>query len=138
MLSLVEFNRELAEQVRKHNLTVNSSAGETPMDRFLRTCGKIRSPESEEWLDECFMNRVRRKVRNDATLSLQNTQFDAPMEFIRQTVEVHFLPDMLSSAYIFESGVRYPLKMTDKEANSRVRREKGLTVDYSKGGSFDV
>jgi hypothetical protein len=84
------------------------------------------------------MNRVRRKVRNDATLSVQNIQFDAPMQFIRQTVEVRFLPDMLENAYIFENGVRYPLKPTDKEANSRVRREKGPTVDYSKGGSFDV
>jgi hypothetical protein len=136
ILSLAEFNRELAEQVRKHNLTVNSGTGETPMDRFLKTRGKIRIPESEGRLDECFMNRIRRKVRNDSTLSLQNTLFDAPMQFIRQTVEVRFLPDMLENAYIFENGVRYPLKPTDKEANGRVRREKGPTVDYSKGGSF--
>jgi transposase InsO family protein len=138
ILSLSEFNRELAEQVRKHNLTVNSSTGETPMDRFLKTRGKIRIPESEDWLNECFMNRVRRKVRNDSTLSLQNTQFDAPMQFIRQTVEVRFLPDALSDAYILENDVRYPLKPTDKQANSRVRREKLPTVDYSKGGACDV
>jgi transposase InsO family protein len=138
ILSLEEFNRELAEHVRKHNLTVNSSIGETPMDRFLRTRGKIRIPESETWLNECFMNRVRRKVRNDSTLSVQNTQFDTPMEFIRQTVEVRFLPDALKEAYIFDGGVRYPLKPTNKEANSRVRRENGPTVDYSKGGTSDV
>jgi hypothetical protein len=108
------------------------------MDRFLRTREKIRVPESEDWLNECFMNRVRRKVRNDSTLSLQNVQFDAPMQFIRQTVEVRFLPDALSEAYIFEGGVRYPLKRTDKEANSRVKREKVPTVDYSRGGDFDV
>jgi transposase InsO family protein len=138
ILSLSEFNRELAEQVRKHNLTVNSSIGETPMDRFLRTRDKIRIPESEEWLNECFMNRVRRKVRNDSTLSVQNTQFDCPMQFIRQTVEVRFLPDALKEAYIFDNGVRYPLKPTDKEANSRVRREKVPTVDYSRGGTSNV
>ena len=136
--SLDEFNRELAEAVRKHNLSVNSSTGQTPMDRFLATRGRIRIPESEGWLDECFMNRVTRKVRNDSTLSIQNTQFDAPMQFIRQTVEVRFLPGSLSDAYIFDNGARFPLKPTDKQANSRAKREDWPTVDYSKGGTYDV
>ncbi|MDR0375076.1 MAG: DDE-type integrase/transposase/recombinase [Treponema sp.] len=133
ILSLDEFNQELAEAVRKHNLSVNSSTGQTPMDRFLATQGRVRVPESEDWLNECFMNRMRRKVRNDSTLSLQNTQFDAPMQFMRQTVEVRFLPDRLSEAYIFENGAHYPLKLTDKQANSRAKREVWPMVDYSKG-----
>jgi transposase InsO family protein len=133
--TLEQFNTELTEAVRKHNLTVNSSTGQTPMDRFLSTRGRIRLPKSEEWLNECFMNRVQRKVRNDATLSIQKIQFDAPMQFIRQTVEVRFLPDRLSGAYIFEDGVRHPLKLTDKQANSRVKREDWPTVDYSRGGA---
>ena len=130
--SIDDFNRELTEAVRKHNLTVNSSTEQTPMDRFLATRGRIRLPESEEWLNECFMNRERRKVRNDSTLSLQNMQFDAPMQFMRNTVEVRFLPDRLSEAYILDGKVRYPLKLTDKQANSKVKREKLPTVDYSK------
>ena len=131
--SLDEFNTELAEAVRQHNLTVNSSTGQTPMDRFLATRGNIKAPESEEWLDECFMNRIHRKVRNDSTLSLFNLQFDAPMQFMRQTVEIRFLPDRLSEAYIFENGAHFPLKLTDKIANSKVKRDVWPTVDYSKG-----
>ena len=136
--SLDEFNRELAEAVRKHNLSVNSSTGQTPMDRFLATHGRIRLPESEGWLNECFMNRTARKVRNDSTLSIQKTQFDAPMQFMRQTVEVRFLPDRLADAYIFENGIHYPLKMTDKQANSRAKREVWPTVDYSRGETAHV
>jgi transposase InsO family protein len=136
--SLDEFNLELTEAVRKHNLTLNSSTGQTPMDRFLSTRGRIRLPQSEEWLNECFMNRISRKVRNDATLSVQNMLFDAPMQFIRQSVEVRFLPDRLSEAYIFENGVRHPLKLTDKQANSRVKRNVWPTVDYSRGGATNV
>ena len=136
--SIDEFNRELTEAVRKHNLSVNSSTNQTPMDRFLATRGSIPVPQSQAWLDEAFMNRARRKVKNDATLSLQNIQFDAPMQFIRQTVEVRFLPDRLSEAYIFDNGARFPLKITDKQANSRVKREKWPTVDYSKGDGSDV
>ena len=130
--SLDEFNQELAEAVRKHNLTVNSSTGQTPMDRFLATRTRIRVPESEQWLDECFMNRMVRKVKNDSTLSLLNNQFDAPMQFIRQSVEVRFLPDDLENAYIYSDGNRYPLKLTNKQANSKVKREKWPTIDYSK------
>jgi hypothetical protein len=136
--SIDEFNQELAEVVRTHNLTLNSSTGQTPMDRFLATRHYISSPQSPEWLDECFMNRVRRKVRNDSTLSPLSTQFDAPMQFIRQTVEVRFLPDNLSQAYIFDNGKQFPLKLTDKQANSRVKRIDWPTVDYSKGGDDDV
>ncbi|MDR0491080.1 MAG: DDE-type integrase/transposase/recombinase [Oscillospiraceae bacterium] len=136
--SIDEFNRELAEAVRAHNLTVNSSTGETPMDRFLATRGKVRTPESEVWLDECFMNRISRKVKNDATLALKNTQFDAPMQFIRQTVEVRFLPGRLDEAYIYDNGKRFPLKLTDKQANSRAKRKDWPTVDYSKEAAANV
>ena len=136
--SIDEFNRELAEEVRKHNLTINSSTGQTPMDRFLATRGNIKLPQSEEWLDECFMNRIVRKVKNDATLSLQNIRFDAPMQFIRQTVEVRFLPDRLAEAYIFSDGKRFPLKLTDKQANSKAKRDDWPTVDYSKGAVANV
>ena len=136
--SLDEFNQELAEAVRNHNLAVNSSTGQTPMERFLATRGKIRMPKSEEWLDECFMNRINRKVKNDATLSIQNLQFDAPMQFIRQSVEIRFLPDRLSEAYIFDNGKHFPLKLTDKQSNSRAKREGWPTVDYSRGAPAGV
>jgi hypothetical protein len=138
ILSIEEFNLELTEAVRKHNLTFNSSIEQTPMDRFLSTRGRIRFPVSEDWLHECFMNRIYRKVRNDSTLSIQNLQFDAPMQFMRQSVEVRFLPDSLSDAYIFDNGKRYPLKLTDKQANSKAKREVWPTVDYSKGGIANV
>ncbi|MCL2223144.1 MAG: DDE-type integrase/transposase/recombinase [Oscillospiraceae bacterium] len=136
--SIDEFNVELAETIRKHNLSINSSTGQTPMDRFLATRGKIRIPQSQQWLDECFMNRIGRKVKNDATLSIQNLQFDAPMQFIRQKVEVRFLPDRLSEAYIFDNGTHYPIKLTDKQANSKVKRRNWPTVDYSKGDAANV
>ena len=136
--SLDEFNSELAEAVRQHNLSINSSTGHTPMDRFLATRGRIRIPESEEWLNECFMNRITRKVRNDSTISIQKIQFDVPMQFMRQTVEVRFLPGRLSEAYIFERGAHYPIKLTDKQANSRAKREDWPTVDYSRGDAAHV
>jgi hypothetical protein len=60
------------------------------------------------------------------------------MQFMRQSVEVRFLPDRLSEAYIFDNGTRYPLKLTDKQANSKVKRNSWPTVDYSKGEAVNV
>lgn len=135
MTSLDEFNRELDIYVRSHNTALNSSTGCTPMDRFLATRSHIAAPRSQEWLDNCFMNRISRRVRSDSTLSFLKTQFDAPMQFIGQQVEVRFLPDRLEDSFIFDAGVRYPLKPTDKVANGKAKREKWPSIDYSRGGA---
>ena len=135
MTSLEEFNRELDIHVRTHNTTLNSSTGSTPMDRFLASRQHVAVPRSPEWLDNCFMNRITRKVRADSTLSFFKTQYDAPTQFIGHTVEVRFLPDRMEDAFIFDAGVRWPLKRTDKVANGKARREKFPTVDYSRGGT---
>lgn len=133
--SLDEFNRELDIYIRSHNTTLNSSTGSTPMDRFLASHSHISAPRSAEWLDNCFMNRITRKVRSDSTLSFFKTQFDAPVQFIGQKVEVRFLPDRLEDAFIWDMGIRFPLKITDKVANGKAKREKWPTIDYSQGGN---
>ena len=58
--SLGEFNAMLAEHIREYNLTPHSGIGCAPMDRFLASNEKIKKPASQEWVDECFMNRVSR------------------------------------------------------------------------------
>jgi transposase InsO family protein len=129
--SLEEFNAELREYVRKNNLRINSSFGCMPMDRFLASRDHIRMPVSSTWLDECFLNRITRRVRKDATLSFEKHQFDAPMQFIAQTVEIRFLPGSIEKAAIFDGGHFYPLKITDKVANARTKRQNGPAIDYS-------
>lgn len=130
--TLAEFNAALADAVRVHNLTVNSSTGAAPMDRYLGSPSCAKIPPSQEWLDESFMNRLQRKVKNDATLRFNNTMFDAPMHFIGQTVEVRFLPSALGDAYIYCEGQHYPLRITNKTENSRVKRQNALAVDYTR------
>ncbi|MCL1852342.1 MAG: DDE-type integrase/transposase/recombinase [Peptococcaceae bacterium] len=128
--SLDDFNTALADYVRSYNTTVHSGINQTPMDRFLASNERIGRPRSQEWLDECFMNRVWRKVHNDATVSIDSVCYDAPMPFIGMKVEIRFLPDSMEEAYILYEGSRYPLRRTDKVANSRTKRENSLAIDY--------
>lgn len=137
--SIEELNRELADYIRKHNTTVHSATNEKPIDRYIRDLDRIKKPKSQEWLDECFMNRKHRRVNNDATLSINKEYYDAPMQFIGMKVQVRYLPDQMDKAYIFYEDKHYPLRPTDKVANSRTKRNNDPAIDYSiAGGKTDV
>jgi len=132
--SLQEFNQKLLAYIRKHNTTIHSATKETPLDRFRKTNSSIQTPKSSEWLDECFHNRVIRKVNHDSCISLDGTYYDAPMQFITMKVEIRYLPDRMEDAYILYEGVHYPIHPTDKVANGKAKRNNLPLMDYSKRG----
>jgi transposase InsO family protein len=132
--SLDELNRLLTDYVRMRNNTVNRDIDETPMQRYSRHIDRIRQAKSSEWLDECFMNRVIRKVNNDSTVSIHSISYDVPFQFIRMKVEIRYLPNDLMSAYILYDGNQFPIRPTNKIENSRTKRENNLSIDYSMKG----
>lgn len=137
--SLDHLNRLLSDYVRMRNNSVNRDIGETPMERYLRYHDHIRLPKSREWLDECFMNRIIRKVNNDSTITIDSVSYDVPMQFIRMKVEIRFLPDDMKNAYILYEKKRYPIRPTNKVENSRTKRENTFSIDYSMNrGAADV
>ena len=77
--SLDQFNRLLKDYMRSYNTSVHSGIGTTPMERYQQTRPAIRSPKSREWLEECFLNRITRKVNKDSTVSIDKVSYDVPM-----------------------------------------------------------
>ncbi len=137
--SIEQLNQLLDEYVRKRNNTVNREIKETPMERYSRHIDRIKLPKSREWLDECFMNRVIRKVNNDSTISIDSNQYDVPMQFIRMKVEIRFLPDDMGNAYIYYDKKKYSIRLTNKLENSRTKRQNSPSIDYSTiGGGSNV
>lgn len=133
--SLEAFNRLLFDYIRQHNTTVHSGTKQTPFERYQNTKAHIRIPISNEWLQECFLNRIFRKVNKDATVSIDSTYYDAPMQFISSKVEIRYLPNQMDSAFILYDGQHFPLIQTDKTANCRAKRQNTLpTLDYSMAG----
>lgn len=131
--SLEEFNVRLASYIRQHNTTVHSGTGEKPIDRYLRTKDHIRIPESSAWLDECFMNRVSRKVNHDSCISIDKVLYDAPQQFIGMKAEVRYLPDRMEDAYILYEGEHFPIRRTDKNDNAKTKRKNDLPqISYSR------
>ena len=132
--SLDQFNSMLREYVRSYNTTVHSVIGCTPYERYQATKDSSRIPESREWLDECFLNRIFRKVRKDATVSIERESYDVPMQFIGSKVEIRYRPNDMTSAFILFDGDRFPIRLTDKVANCHTKRS-NLTIDYAKAGT---
>lgn len=128
--SLEMLNSMLFEYIRKHNTSVHSATGQTPADRYLADISHVKMPVGKEWLTECFMNRVIRRVRNDATVVIDNTLYDVPMQFIRCRVEVRYLPDDMEHVYILENGIRYPVRKTNKVENGRTKRNNAYSINY--------
>ena len=136
--SLKEFNTLFTEYIRSYNTTLHSGIGCTPFERYQSSVKNVQTPKSREWLDECFLNRITRTVRKDATLPINSVSYDAPMQFIGQKVEIRFRPGEMDSAFILFEGKHYPLRVTDKHENCRTKRQNGPSIDYSKIGGTHV
>ena len=131
--SLRQFNDVYKEYVHKYNHSPHTGInGKKPFDRYEDSNAHLRRPESEEWLSTCFMNRVERKVKGDATLTIAKVQYDVPQQFIRCKVEVRYVPNDMSTACIYSNGKKYPIRKTNKVENAHTRRATtNLTLEYS-------
>lgn len=132
--SLAQFNELLKDYIRSYNTSFHSGIGAAPLERYQKTHSSIRLPRSREWLEECFLNRITRKVNKDSTVSIDRVSYDVPMQFISSKVEIRFLPDDMSSAFILYDGEHYPVRPTNKNENCRTKRNNPTSIDYSKMG----
>ena len=136
--SLREFNALFQEFLRSYNTSKHSGIGCTPFERFQSSKSCIRPAKSTEWLDECFLNRITRKVRKDATISIDRVSFDVPAQFIGQKVDIRFRPGEMDSAIILFEGKSFPIRVTNKNENCRTKRKNSVEIDYAKIGGHNV
>lgn len=115
-----EFNHYLDKDYQNH---VHSSIQSTPKNSFLQDTSLVRY-KTEEDIENSFLHRVTRKVRNDATISINTTFFEVPQAYIGQRILLRYSPLSLSEIYIYDLNNQwvetvYPLKKID---NSKVKR----------------
>ena len=132
--SLSQFNGMLKDYMRDYNTTFHRGIDAIPLERYQASKDHPRKPESRQWLDDCFYNRITRKVRKDSTISIDKVCYDVPMQFISAKVEVRYLPDDMTSAYILFEGEKFPIRQTSRNDNCHTRRNNPPAIDYSKAG----
>ena len=133
--SLDELNESLFNYVEKdYNSKVHSSINMKPIDKFIKDIDLIKFINSKEELDYIFLYRVTRRVKNDSTISIQNTLFEVPQKYVGETINIRYDPTNADKAYVFSEenillDTIYPLKKID---NSKIRRKDNFkTVDFS-------
>ncbi len=138
--SLEDFNSLFREFIRTYNTSKHSGIGCTPIERYRTSKNFARTPKSAEWLDESFLNRITRLVRKDSTVSIDRISYDVPPQFIGQRVDIRFRPGEIDSAVVLFEGKRYPIVVTNKNDNCRMKRNNPVSIDYSKigGGNGNV
>ncbi len=129
--SLRDFDFAFREYLHLYNHTLHSSIGCTPFERYREGRENLRLPESSDWLDECFLNRITRKVRKDSTVSIDKVSYDVPMHFIAQTVEIRYRPGDMGSAFILSQKEHYPIRLSNKNENCRAKRQNPPPIDYA-------
>jgi transposase InsO family protein len=138
--SLDALNDAFLTWVNTYNTTEHSAHGKRPMDIYRQEAASVRCPIDAEWAQACFMNTLTRKVRLDATVSIDKVSYDVPLQFISQKVLIHFDPEDMKTAHIVSENKSYPIHTTDKQANAKAARKKGaFKIDYAeKGDDGDV
>lgn len=136
--SLDEFNTLFQEYIRRYNTTLHSGIGSTPFDRYHASKNNGLPIKSREWLDECFLNRITRRVRKDATVSIDRISYDVPMQFISQKVDIRYRPGDMDSAFILFDSRQFPIRVTNKNDNCHTRRNNTPSIDYSRIGGRHV
>ncbi len=135
--SLAQFNGLLRDYIRSYNTTFHRGINGVPLDRYEASKTHPRKPESRQWLEDCFYNRITRKVRKDSTVTIDGICYDVPMQFISAKVDIRFQPDDMTSAFILFDDQKFPIRQTNRNENCHTKRNNLPGIDYSKaGGEF--
>lgn len=123
----------LKDYMRSYNTTFHRGIDSTPLERYQHSKNHPRKPQSSQWLEDCFYNRITRKVRKDSTITIDKVCYDVPMQFISAKVDIRFLPDDMDSAFILFENQKFPIRRTNRNENCHTKRS-NPAIDYSKIG----
>ena len=132
--SLSQFNGMLKDYMRSYNTTFHRGIDTVPLERYQNSKDHPRKPQSRQWLDDCFYNRITRKVRKDSTITIDKVCYDVPMQFISAKVDIRYLPDDMASAYILFDDEKFPIRQTNRNDNCHMKRNNLPAIDYSQAG----
>jgi len=101
---------EFLEQ-KYHRNPHSSLDGRTPIDRYMADEAHMRFPTSPKEVHEAFLACVKRKVKGDATISIDNVAFEVPQKFIGKSLAIRYNPDDLSFADIVPEDKSDPVRV---------------------------
>lgn len=114
-----------------YHKVVHSGIGEKPIDKYLRNVEKSRIKTiSVHELDNAFLNVIKRKVKNDATVSVNKKLYEVPPEFIGKKVNLSFPIDKPTQITLLNEEGKPLLQL--KEVNLTENANKPYTCIHFK------
>jgi transposase InsO family protein len=93
-LTLAELNaRHWAWLSVEYSARVHETTGRVPREHWLSEAHELRPLPRDKKLDDVFLHRARRKVRNDGTVRFEGSLLEVRAELTNRTVELRFNPN---------------------------------------------
>jgi putative transposase len=94
-----------------------------PLDVFMEQINRVKMCTDPKLIEKAFYARVQRKVHNAGTISLDNSIYEVPGEYIGEHVEVRYNPENLDVVYIYlDDLLIHTASKVDFEANAKAKR----------------
>lgn len=107
----------------------HSAIKQTPRERFMQDFSNIKRITDDD-IEECFLHRETRNVRNDATISFRNFLYEVPQEFIKKAIVIKFKPTQIDELYIYNDKNERVciIRAIDKVSNSKMKRNEKISM----------
>ena len=125
LLTLSQLNEQFSVWLRDgYHHRIHAGIDARPIDRYqLSVTQYPRKRIAEERLAEFFMARLTRKVKNDATISMNSIIYELPARLIGTKVELRFSQERPTDIYLYESNQRSQRVLpVDVRANGKTYR----------------
>ena len=120
--SLEELNQRLWRWVEGeyHQRPHSALNGQTPAERFTQRAVNLRTADPQTDWHALFLSRVPRRVRLDATVSLQRQLWEVPVHLRGRVIELRFNPFDWARVEVWREDKYVALaKRCDKQLNSK-------------------
>lgn len=109
----------------EYHARVHETTSRAPLEHWLAEAVQLRALPPNKNLDEVFLHRERRKVRNDATVRFHGELLEVRPELTGRSVELRFdpnAPDALPRVFVDDAFVCDTVPLDRHKNASRVRR----------------
>ena len=120
--SLEELNARLWRWIEGeyHQRPHSALEGQTPAERFAQRAVHLRTADAQTDWEALFLSRVQRRVRLDATFSLEGQLWEAPVHLRSQLIELRFDPFAWRRVEIWwDDKYVGPARRCDKQLNAK-------------------
>lgn len=126
LTSLEELNQDFLRWLEEdYHRRIHASLGMSPLDKYMSQVSKIKVVNDPIWVNKLFLKREKRRVNNDATISLYGRYYEVSSNLIGQRLEVRFDPAHMEEVMLYVNdeflGHGKPVRLAD---NAIIKRER--------------